>query len=243
MLPWLPAFPIQFPPVTDALDDPDGLLAAGGALTPEWLVAAYRRGIFPWYSDDQPILWWSPNPRMVLFPEQLHVRRSLAKRVRNAGFRVTADRAFERVIESCAATRNCSPGTWITEDMQEAYCHLHQQSVAHSVEVWRDTALVGGLYGVALGPVFFGESMFSLESDASKVALAHLARSMADSGGKMIDCQMHTPHLASLGARGIARSTFISYLEKWFDGRSDREILTPDWPLATIGEPSSSTDR
>lgn len=239
MLPWLPASPIQFPPVADALDDPDGLLAAGGALTPEWLVAAYRRGIFPWYSDGQPILWWSPEPRMVLFPEQLQIRRSLAKRVRNAGFQVTVDQAFRQVITSCAAARPGSSGTWITEEILEAYCRMHHLGIAHSLEVWRDASLVGGLYGIALGPVFFGESMFSRQPDASKVALVHLARGMAGSGGKLIDCQMHTAHLASLGAQSIARSTFISYLERWFDGRSDSDILTPSWAMDCIGEPPS----
>ncbi|ERL50416.1 leucyl/phenylalanyl-tRNA--protein transferase [Halomonas huangheensis] len=241
MLPWLPAFPIQFPAVSEALDDPDGLLAAGGDLTPEWLVAAYRRGIFPWYSDDQPILWWSPQPRMVLFPDELHVRRSLAKRIRNAGFQVTVDQAFADVIQSCAESRKGSPGTWITDEMREAYCHLHSEGIAHSVEVWHEGSLVGGLYGIALGPVFFGESMFSHIADSSKVALVHLARGMASSGGKLIDCQMHTPHLASLGARGIARTAFISYLEKWFNGRPDREILTPEWSFESTGKVAWAT--
>ncbi len=213
MLPWLPAYPVRFPDLDLALDEPDGLLAAGGALTPEWLIAAYRRGIFPWFCDGQPILWWSPDPRMVLFPDELRVRRSLAKRVRNAGFRITRDQAFDRVIATCAELRNEAEGTWITTPMQAAYQRLHRLGHAHSVEIWRGNQLVGGLYGVALGRVFFGESMFSRESDASKVALVHLARHLQACGGGVIDCQMHTTHLASLGARDIARERFIDYLE------------------------------
>ena len=242
MLPWLPPFPVHFPPVEEALGDPDGLLAAGGALTPEWLLAAYRRGIFPWYGDDQPILWWSPDPRMVLRPEELRVRRSLAKRLRNAGFRVTADRAFDAVVAACAGPRDGQPGTWITEAMRQAYGHLHALGAAHSVEVWQGERLVGGLYGVALGPVFFGESMFSREPDASKVALVRLARAMASGGGRLIDCQMHTAHLASLGARDIAREAFIGYLEEWL-GRPDENATSTDrflpacWSFASLEDP------
>nr|WP_163502438.1 leucyl/phenylalanyl-tRNA--protein transferase [Halomonas socia] len=215
MLPWLPPTPIQFPPTDTALDDPDGLLAAGGALTPAWLLAAYRRGIFPWYSDDQPILWWSPDPRMVLFPEELKVRRSLAKRLRNGGFSTSLDRAFAAVIETCAETRAAHEGTWITAEMHHAYLALHRLGHAHSVEVWREEELVGGLYGVAIGRMFFGESMFSRERDASKVALVALARHLEADGGGLIDCQMHTAHLASLGARDIARDSFLDYLEQY----------------------------
>jgi leucyl/phenylalanyl-tRNA---protein transferase len=215
MLPWLADHPIRFPSVARALRDPDGLLAAGGDLSPDWLLAAYRRGIFPWYSDDQPLLWWSPDPRMVLFPGEIRLRRSLAKRLRNGGFRVTADRAFAAVVAACAAPRPAQPATWITDEMQAAYARLHALGAAHSVEVWQDDRLVGGLYGVALGPVFFGESMFSRTADASKVALVQLARAMDAGGGRLIDCQMHTAHLASLGARDIARDAFIGYLEKW----------------------------
>ena len=235
MLPWLSPYPVAFPSVETALDDPDGLLAAGGDLTPEWLIAAYRRGIFPWYSDDQPILWWSPNPRMVLRPDELRVRRSLAKRVRNAGFTVTANRAFTSVVAACAAPRGGDQdGTWIIDEMRSAYDQLHRMGVAHSVEVWRDTTLVGGLYGVALGPVFFGESMFSREADASKIALVHLAHAMQRGAGKLIDCQMQTPHLARLGARGIARSEFIGYLEKWLDGLDTDALVTPAWSFADV---------
>ncbi|TDR56208.1 leucyl/phenylalanyl-tRNA--protein transferase [Halomonas ventosae] len=240
MLPWLPDRPVGFPPVASALRDPDGLLAAGGALTPEWLLAAYRRGIFPWFSDDQPVLWWSPDPRMVLFPDEIRVRRSLAKRLRNAGFSVTADTAFERVVAACAAPRDGQPGTWITAEMQAAYGCLHRLGAARSVEVWRAGELVGGLYGVAMGPVFFGESMFSRAPDASKVALVHLARAMSAGGGRLIDCQMHTGHLASLGARDIARSEFIGYLEQWLgDADSGRRetfdgISAPTWSFDAI---------
>lgn len=215
MLPWLPPTPIQFPSTDSALDDPSGLLAAGGALTPDWLLAAYHHGIFPWYSEGQPILWWSPDPRMVLFPEELKVRRSLAKRLRNAGFHATIDSAFASVIDACALTRARHEGTWITAEIQQAYLALHRLGHAHSIEVWRDHELVGGLYGVAIGRMFFGESMFSLERDASKVALVALARHLEAAGGGLIDCQMHTAHLASLGARDIARSTFLNYLEEY----------------------------
>ncbi|MDR9440816.1 MAG: leucyl/phenylalanyl-tRNA--protein transferase [Halomonas sp.] len=241
MLPWLPDRPVGFPPVGSALRDPDGLLAAGGALTPEWLLAAYRRGIFPWFSDDQPVLWWSPDPRMVLFPDEIRVRRSLAKRLRNAGFQVTADIAFDQVVTACAAPRDGQPGTWITAEMHEAYGRLHWLGAAHSVEVWRAGELVGGLYGVAMGPVFFGESMFSRQTDASKVALVHLARAMAAGGGRLIDCQMHTRHLASLGARDIARTEFIGYLEEWLGnaGNDHREAVdgvpAPTWAFDAIG--------
>lgn len=242
MLPWLPEHPIRFPSAATALRNPDGLLAAGGALSPGWLLAAYRRGIFPWYSDDQPILWWSPDPRMVLFPEALKVRRSLAKRLRHGGFKVTADRAFGAVMSACAAPRQGQPGTWITDEMRAAYERLHALGAAHSVEVWHDGRLAGGLYGVALGPIFFGESMFTRVPDASKVALVHLARTMAAAGGRLIDCQMHTPHLASLGARDIARAEFIGYLEEWLGKpppvEPDGASFTPAcWSFAALGEP------
>lgn len=215
MLPWLPAHPVRFPETGLALDEPNGLLAAGGALTSEWLVAAYRRGIFPWFCDDQPILWWSPDPRMVLFPDELRIRRSLAKRLRNGGFEITRDQAFDAVIAACADLRSDAEGTWITAPMRAAYQRLHRQGHAHSVEVWRTGRLVGGLYGVALGHAFFGESMFSRESDASKVALVHLAGFLQANGGGLIDCQMHTAHLASLGAHDIARERFIDYLDQY----------------------------
>lgn len=233
MLPWLPAYPVRFPPVSRALRDPEGLLAAGGSLTPEWLLAAYRHGIFPWFSDDQPILWWSPDPRMVLFPDELRISRSLAKRLRNGGFRVTFNLDFSRVVLSCAAPRQGQPGTWITQEMHAAYLELYRLGYARSVEVWQGSELVGGLYGVAMGPLFFGESMFSRTSDASKVALVHLVRAMRAGGGRLIDCQMHTRHLASLGARDIARAEFINYLEACLvtPGATQCEHPLPYWPL------------
>ncbi|MGR2738981.1 leucyl/phenylalanyl-tRNA--protein transferase [Billgrantia sp. Q4P2] len=233
MLSWLPERPVRFPPVSHALRDPEGLLAAGGELTPEWLLAAYRRGIFPWYSDDQPILWWCPNPRMVLFPDELHVSRSLAKRLRNGSFEVTFNREFGSVVQACAAPRQSQPGTWITAEMHTAYVTLHRLGYARSVEVWQGGELVGGLYGVAMGPVFFGESMFSRTSDASKVALVHLVRAMRTGGGRLIDCQMHTRHLASLGARDIARTEFINYLESCLTTSepTDSQHPLPCWSL------------
>lgn len=240
MLPWLPEHPIHFPPVDTALDDPGGLLAAGGNLSPAWLLTAYRHGIFPWYSGGQPVLWWSPDPRMVLLPDEIRVRRSLAKRLRNGGFHVTADTAFDAVVSACAAPRRDQPGTWITDEMRTAYGRLHELGPAHSVEVWHDDSLVGGLYGIALGPVFFGESMFSREADASKIALVALARAMAREGGRLIDCQMHTAHLASLGARDIARAEFIGYLEKWLGkapdvAEDDTCIIPPSWSFERLG--------
>ncbi|MFB9867244.1 leucyl/phenylalanyl-tRNA--protein transferase [Vreelandella sulfidaeris] len=215
MLPWLSSPHPTFPPTATALDQPNGLLAAGGELTPAWLVNAYRHGIFPWFSDEDPILWWSPDPRMILLPEQFKQRRSLTKRLRHGGFHLTVDQHFDQVIQACAAPRDEEAGTWITAEMRDAYNRLHSLGIAHSIEVHQHGQLVGGLYGLAMGPVFFGESMFSRAPDASKVALAQLARAMREHGGKLIDCQMHTPHLASLGAITVARESFINYLKHW----------------------------
>jgi len=207
--------PEAFPPVEDALDEPPGLVAAGGDLSLERLVAAYRRGIFPWYSPGQPILWWSPDPREVLYPAQFRRSRSLIKRERNAGFEVHWNSAFEAVLEACAEPRESDGGgTWITTEMREAYAGLHAAGLAHSVETWRDQRLVGGLYGVRLGRVFFGESMFSRESDASKIALSGLVRSAAELGIELIDCQMPTRHLASLGSRALPRDEFLRELRR-----------------------------
>ncbi|MCP1316833.1 leucyl/phenylalanyl-tRNA--protein transferase [Halomonas sp. 707B3] len=222
MLPWLSSPHPSFPSTEQALESPNGLLAAGGELTPAWLVDAYRKGIFPWYSDEVPILWWSPDPRMILLPAQFKRRRSLAKRLRHGGFSVTLDQQFTQVVEACAAPRKNEPGTWINPDMRRAYQRLHELGIAHSIEVHRDGELVGGLYGLAMGPVFFGESMFSRQPDASKIALAYLAGAMQRHGGALIDCQMHTPHLASLGATTVARSTFINYLEQWLPEKAFR---------------------
>jgi len=206
--------PEWFPPLEQALEEPSGLLAAGGDLSPERLLAAYRRGIFPWYSPGQPVLWWSPDPRAVLFPEEFRCSRSLAKRQRNAGFVSTVDRDFAAVIDGCAAPRLVSPGTWITGEMRAAYLELHRLGHAHSVEVWHAERLVGGLYGVRLGGVFFGESMFSGERDASKVALAQLVALAPRNCLAVIDCQLPSRHLASLGARTIPRSQFQALLRE-----------------------------
>lgn len=200
--------PEWFPPLEQALDEPAGLLAAGGDLSTERLLAAYRRGIFPWYSPGQPVLWWSPDPRAVLFPEEFRCSRSLAKTLRNGGFERAIDRDFRGVIEACAAPRPHSVGTWITAEMMEAYIELHRRGYAHSIEAWRGQELVGGLYGVRLGGIFYGESMFSRERDASKVALSHLVDACRGAGIGLIDCQMTSAHLESLGSRRIPRSRF-----------------------------------
>lgn len=204
----------EFPAPASALREPNGLLAVGGGLGRRWLLAAYRSGIFPWYDEDQgPILWWSPDPRAVLFPNELQVSRRLARKIRSGRFAVTLDRAFGRVIRACAGPRKGAPGTWITPRMQRAYQRLHQAGYAHSCEVWQDDALVGGVYGVSLGGMFFGESMFFREPDASKVALVSLVRQIEAWGFSLLDCQVMNPHLASLGARAIPRSTFLALLE------------------------------
>lgn len=211
---WLSAqdAPEWFPPPEQALEEPAGLLAAGGDLSPERLIAAYRRGIFPWYSPGQPVLWWSPDPRAVLFPEEFHCTRSLAKTLRNAGFTASLDRDFAAVIDGCAAPRAASPGTWITSEMRAAYLELHRLCHAHSIEIWRAGSLAGGLYGVRLGGVFFGESMFSRVRDASKAALAHLVAVCQRNALAVIDCQLPSRHLVSLGARTIPRSQFQALL-------------------------------
>lgn len=215
MLTWLARDELSFPPLERALREPNGLLAAGGDLSLPRLLAAYRHGCFPWYQQGQPVLWWSPDPRMVLRPDQLHVSRSLAKRLRQQPFRVTFDQAFERVIAACAAPRAYTDGTWITADMQAAYRALHAEGIAHSVEVWQDDQLVGGLYGLAMGQLFFGESMFSRASDASKIGFATLVGKLREWGFVLIDCQMHTGHLERLGAAPIPRSAFAGYLEQY----------------------------
>ena len=228
MIPWLRPTdpPDAFPPVFDALDEPDGLLCVGGDLSPARLLAAYRRGIFPWYSEGQPILWWSPDPRSVLFPGELRVTRSLAKTIRNRGYIVTRDRAFAGVMNLCGDGTLRPEGTWISPDMRAAYARLHALGHAHSVETWLDGRLVGGLYGVALGRVFFGESMFSTERDASKVALHDLVQSLRTSNVELIDCQIASPHLESLGARAIPRRDFVAHLERCI---TDLRPV-PGWP-------------
>ena len=209
--------PDSFPPVETALVEPDGLLCVGGDLSPARLLEAYRRGIFPWFSEGQPILWWSPDPRTVLFPGEFKVSRSLAKTLRNGGFEVTFDRAFGEVMHRCGDQGLRPEGTWISPAMLEAYTRLHQLGFAHSVETWREGTLVGGLYGVALGKVFFGESMFSAARDASKVALHALVDSLLAGNVEVIDCQVATGHLLSLGARLIRRSEFTDLLEHSID--------------------------
>ncbi|MFA7318453.1 MAG: leucyl/phenylalanyl-tRNA--protein transferase [Sulfuricella sp.] len=198
-----------FPPVTQALQEPNGLLAAGGDLSPQRLIEAYRRGIFPWFNPVEPILWWSPDPRMVLFPAELKVSRSLRKTLNKHDCEVRVDTAFKEVMRNCAAPRDGQPGTWISEEMVAAYGSLHAMGLAHSVETWRGGEMVGGLYGIALGKMFYGESMFSRATDASKIAFVHLVRQLERWGFGMIDCQMKTAHLASLGAREIPRKLFV----------------------------------
>ncbi len=198
-----------FPPVERALREPNGLLCAGADLSVARLLDAYRRGIFPWYSGDEPILWWSPDPRMVLFCDELKVSRSLAKSIRNKGFEVRTDSAFSRVIKACAGPRKGESGTWLGKDMLAAYQALHRAGHAHSFETWRDGRLVGGLYGVSIGRMFYGESMFSTETDASKVALVGLVEELRRRDAPLIDCQQRTPLLASLGAREIPRREFL----------------------------------
>jgi leucyl/phenylalanyl-tRNA--protein transferase len=214
MIPWL-EHDMPFPPVEQALRDPNGLLAAGADLSPERLLDAYRHGVFPWFNQGEPILWWSPDPRMVLLPGELKVSRSLMKRLRRRQFEVRADSAFAEVLRACAAPRAAQSGTWITPKMQRAYLRMHELGYAHSVESWQDGTLLGGLYGMAIGRAFYGESMFSSRTDASKVALAHLVRYLESRGFRVLDCQMSTTHLASLGAREISRSEFVAGLREW----------------------------
>lgn len=205
----------SFPDVGRALREPNGLLAIGGDLTPARLWHAYRRGIFPWFNAGDPILWWSPDPRLVLFPEQIRVSRSLRKRLRQQTLQVTLDRAFAAVIRGCAAPRDSQGGTWLIPEMIVAYEDLHARGLAHSVEVWQEGNLVGGLYGVAIGRAFFGESMFSRVTDASKVALVRLCEQLADWGFGLIDCQMRTDHLIRMGAVELPRRDFIERLNRY----------------------------
>tara|TARA_R110002167_G_scaffold84193_3_gene228871 strand:+ start:449 stop:1162 length:714 start_codon:yes stop_codon:yes gene_type:complete len=213
-LPWLSDTTLDFPPVCEALPDPDGLLAVGGDLSAERLVKAYENGIFPWYQDDQPILWWSPSLRMALRPENLVVSRSMGKVLRRGEYRVTLDQAFTQVIEHCAMTREVFPGTWITPQMQEAYCDLHRLGIAHSVEVWHEGVLVGGLYGIAMGQIFFGESMFSLRDNASKTGFIWLVKQLQVWQYQLIDCQVPSEHLRSLGAQDMPRPQFLEILAR-----------------------------
>jgi leucyl/phenylalanyl-tRNA--protein transferase len=202
-----------FPPLDEALRQPNGLLAVGGDLSPQRLLEAYRRGIFPWYSDDEPALWWSPDPRMVLFPEELKISRSLAGRLRKGDYRIRFDSAFREVMQACASSpRPDQDGTWIMPAMVDGYTALHELGYAHSAETWIDGELAGGLYGVVIGGMFYGESMFHRSTDASKLAFVHLVRRLQQQGPGMIDCQMHTPHLQRFGAREIPRREFAARL-------------------------------
>ncbi len=216
MVPWLNQN-IEFPPVETALASPNGLLAAGGDLMPQRLLAAYRQGIFPWYSPGDPILWWSPDPRMLLIPEELKISRSLAKTLRNRDYSIRFDSSFAAVMEACSAPRPGQSGTWINPDMRIAYETLHRMGYAHSVETWIGEELAGGLYGIAIGRAFFGESMFSCERDASKIALVALAQQLRSLDFGLIDCQMHTSHLASMGARDFPRKQFSDLLRELVD--------------------------
>lgn len=209
MIPFL-APGARFPPVERALGRPDGLLAAGGDLSVATLVRAYRHGIFPWFNDGDPILWWSPDPRMVLHCDEFHLSRTLRRRLKRRDVRVSFDEAFTDLVDACAAPRDGDDGTWLIPDMREAYGALFDEGLAHSVEVWRDDDLLGGLYGVALGRMFFGESMVSRETDVSKIALAWLAAQLLEWEMPIIDCQMSTTHLASLGARPVPRREFTA---------------------------------
>lgn len=200
-----------FPPVSEA--SPEGFLAIGGDLSPERLLLAYTNGIFPWFSEDEPIIWWSPDPRMVLFPENLKISKSMKQLLRKKAFSVTYNQAFDQVIDACATIyRPGQDDTWITEDMKAAYIKLHELGYAISVEVWQDDQLVGGLYGIDLGHIFCGESMFSNVSNASKYGFIHLVQKLQQNGCQLIDCQIHTDHLESLGAQEIPREVFLSYL-------------------------------
>ncbi len=232
-----------FPAVEDALQEPNGLLMAGGSLSPRRLLTAYRSGIFPWYEEGEPILWWSPDPRCVLWPENFKLKRSLKKTIRSGKFHITEDKAFRDVMVNCGKPRFGSSGTWVTDEMIDAYCRLASYGITRSVEVWNGDTLAGGLYGVALGRVFIGESMFSAERDASKVALAHLVSSEKY---LLIDCQLETPHLLSLGAESISRKRYLKHLRKHGDlakellGVSDSVVQDENVIYLPHDEPSES---
>ncbi len=232
MIPWLESGD-PFPPVAQALDEPCGLLAAGTDLSPARLLTAYRNGIFPWYNAGQPVLWWSPDPRMVLFPAEFRMPRSLAKRLRRRDYEIRVDTAFAAVMRACAAPRDDAAGTWITPEMIAAYCELHRRGHAHSVETWIAGELAGGLYGVALGRMFYGESMFTRVPDASKIALAHLVFQLQRRQFGMIDCQMNTAHLARFGAREIPRHAFSQRLVELVNYPSSADVWRFDDDLIT----------
>ncbi|PAV26729.1 leucyl/phenylalanyl-tRNA--protein transferase [Tamilnaduibacter salinus] len=225
-LPWLEPGNDWFPPPEQALNDPDGLLAIGGDLSPRRLENAYRQGIFPWFSEEQPVLWWSPNPRCVLFPNEVHISRRLRRTLNRRPWSMTADTAFDHVIRACAEER--AEGTWITKDMRNAYLHLHRLGRAHSFEAWNtDGQLVAGLYGVAIGRCFFGESMFTRETDASKALFVHVANQLSQWQYAILDCQVENGHLLRMGARCIPRARFLSILRENVDQAPGHE----DWSL------------
>lgn len=230
-IPWLNPYNLQFPAVETALNDPNGLLAVGGDLSPERILAAYQRGIFPWFNPDDPILWWSPSPRTVIYPDQLHISKSLRKILRKGIYRVTFDNCFEDVMRACAAPRTYADGTWISEEIITGYTALHRQGFAHSVEVWQENQLVGGLYGMALGKVFFGESMFSYADNASKFGFAHLVRQLHNWNFQLIDCQVANDHLFSLGAIEIPREEFQKILVNFVHEPSEYSL---PWSTLTI---------
>lgn len=230
-IPWLNPYNLQFPAPEYALDDPNGLLAIGGDLSPERILAAYQQGIFPWFNPGDPILWWSPSPRTVIYPDQLHISKSLRKMLRKGIYRVTFDNCFENVMRACAAPRTYADGTWISEEIIAGYTTLHRQGFAHSVEVWQENQLVGGLYGMALGRVFFGESMFSRADNASKFGFAHLVRQLRQWSVQLIDCQVANDHLFSLGAVEIPREEFQKMLVNFVNEPS---VYSQPWSTLTI---------
>lgn len=222
-----------FPDPATAETEPDGLLAVGGDLSPTRLINAYSKGIFPWYNPEEPLLWWSPDPRMVLYPDNLKISRSLAKTLRRGKFEISVDQQFVTVVTECAVPRVQSPGTWISSEMIAAYRRLNDLGYAHSIECWEEGNLVGGLYGVALGKIFFGESMFSKVRDSSKIALVHLVKLLQIAGFKLIDCQVYTQHLESLGATLIPREEFLQEVYTWQHRAPDASIWSTNQPTAT----------
>jgi len=228
-IPWLDTDQLSFPDVNLALEEPNGLLAVGGDLSSKRLLSAYQAGVFPWYEEGQPIMWWAPNPRCVLFPSQVHVSRSMRKLLRSSQFEIRCDTAFASVIEQCSAPRSYSAGTWITKAMKAAYIDLHRQGIAHSIEVWENDRLRGGLYGLSIGRVFFGESMFSEVANASKLALIGLCGQLEQWGYPIIDCQVDNPHLRSMGAQLLPRHKFTEYLARFATGGGQAQPWQISW--------------